>query len=172
MSDRWMDNSVGPMRSGYDTMQVCLNGHRITSTASTAPQFREDHCSTCGARTILACENCKTPIRGFYHTPGVVSLSEPDVPQYCPNCGSAYPWRRAAIENLQELLRESGLDEHDIDTAEKALPDVLRDTPKTKSATMRLKRILTKLQKPAYELVIKVISDVASETAKKVIGLG
>jgi hypothetical protein len=37
---------------------------------------------------------------------------------------------------------------------------------------VKLKRIMSKLGKPVYDISIKVVSDMASKTAKKTIGLG
>jgi hypothetical protein len=51
-----------------------------------------------------------------------------------------------------------------------AFPDVLRDTPKTESATLKMKRLLGKMRKPLYDVAMKVVTDVASETAKKTLG--
>jgi len=59
----------------------------------------------------------------------------------------------------------------DREEIERALPDVLRDTPKTESAALKVKRLLGKVGKPFYDIAIKVISDVASETAQKTMGL-
>jgi len=69
-------------------------------------------------------------------------------------------------------LQESELSTQDREEIDKALPDVLGDTAKTESAALKVKRILGKIGKPAYEVVIKVVTDVASETAKKTLGLG
>jgi len=60
--------------SGYDTAQVCLNDHAVNSCAITQPEFNAPFCKDCGARTILGCATCQTPIRGDFHVPGVVSL--------------------------------------------------------------------------------------------------
>jgi hypothetical protein len=38
-------------------------------------------------------------------------------------------------------------------------------------ATSELKRFLSKLQRPAYDTTVKIISDVASATVKKMLGL-
>jgi hypothetical protein len=93
------------------------------------------------------------------------------VPKYCAGCGQPYPWQTSAIENLKEVLRESELSPEELKEAEKALLDVVRDTPKTESASLKMKRLLGKAGKPVYEVAIKVISDIASETAKKTMGL-
>jgi hypothetical protein len=94
------------------------------------------------------------------------------VPKYCSYCGAAFPWQQSAIDNLTGIFRESDLSPQDIAIAEAALPDILQDTPKTESASLRLKRIMGKLGKPLYDISIKVVTDIASETAKKTIGLG
>lgn len=172
MSWDWMEREAEPMREGFDVMQVCLNGHQISAFAQSQPEFSQAHCSDCGARTISACEKCNTPIRGHYHSPGVLSLAETPVPKYCFRCGTAYPWQVAALENLEGILKEGGLSEADMQEATIALPDVVQDTPKTQLASLKFKRLLGKLGKPIYDVAIKVVSDIASETAKKTMGLG
>lgn len=155
----------------YDRQQVCLNGHQITSSAGSSPSLRSKFCKSCGAATTETCPHCSAPIKGRYDVPGVFSTRGTPVPDYCDNCGEPYPWRAAALDNLRGVLRESGLSETDLATAESALPDVVRDTPKTESAALRLKRVLGQMGKPAYDVAIKVVSDLASETAKKTMGL-
>jgi len=68
-------------------------------------------------------------------------------------------------------LRESELAAEDREEIERALPDVLRDTPKTESAALRIKRLLPKVGTTCYDLVIKVLTDLTSEYAKKTMGL-
>jgi len=155
----------------YDVMQVCLNGHLITQCAESHPERGQKFCKDCGAKTIDACASCDTKIRGYLHMEGFVDWTVPPVPKYCVNCGAAYPWQEAAIENLKGILEESELSSQDRQEIDSALPDILRDTPKTESASLKVKRILGKLGKPLYEVAIKVITDLASETAKKTLGL-
>jgi len=104
--------------------------------------------------------------------PGVFLVASTPVPKHCINCGQPYPWQEAAIENLTDLLKESGLSDDQIAEAEKALPDVIQETPKTESASLKLGKVLRAMGKPAYDITIKVVSDLASETAKKTLGLG
>ena len=73
--------------------------------------------------------------------------------------------------NLTNILKESDLSAQDIEIAAAALPDILQDMPKTESASLKFKRIMGKLSKPFYDICIKVVTDIASETAKKTIGL-
>jgi hypothetical protein len=83
----------------------------------------------------------------------VFFLGEEDgPPKYCIKCGAAYPWQQ--VQDLEDVL-----------------PDILHDTPKTQSASLKLKRLLPKLGTVAYDIAIKVITDVASETAKKTMNL-
>lgn len=76
----------------YDTMQVCLNGHKITDRYYRSPEHRQKFCEKCGEETITECQECGTEIRGYYHVEGVISPSSTDVPEFCHECGAAYPW--------------------------------------------------------------------------------
>jgi hypothetical protein len=40
-----------------------------------------------------------------------------------------------------------------------------------RARSLKLKRVIGKLGKPLYDISIKVITDIASETAKKTLGL-
>ena len=51
------------------------------------------------------------------------------------------------------------------------LPTIATDTPQAAGAAQHLKELLPRLGKAAYDIAIKVISDLASETAKKILGL-
>ena len=156
----------------YDQMQVCLKGHQITAFAMRQPNSRRNFCSSCGSQTIDACEDCGKQIRGYRHLEGVFSFAEDVVPTYCDHCGAAFPWQRDAIENLKEIIRQGELNEHEISEIEQALPDIISDGPKTQSASYKLKRLLPRLGAPVYTITVKIISDLASEAAKKAMGLG
>jgi len=150
-------------------MLVCVNGHLITQYASSNPVSRRNFCTDCGGKAIDSCGACNHQI-AVRHNSRFSAVQR--VPKYCGNCGAAYPWQTTAIENLRAVLQESELSTQDREEIDKALPDVLGDTAKTESAALKVKRILGKIGKPAYEVVIKVVTDVASETAKKTLGLG
>jgi hypothetical protein len=155
----------------YDVMQVCLNGHQITEYAESQPQGCKNFCSDCGEKTITACPGCNANIRGYRHIAGVFHVSTPPVPKFCANCGKAFPWQTRAVEHLNEILKDDKLGDSDLEELNKALPDVMRDTVKTESAALKVKRIFGKLGKPAYDIAIKVFTDVATEAAKKKMGL-
>jgi hypothetical protein len=155
----------------YDVMQVCLNGHQITEYAESQPESRENFCSNCGEKTITACPKCNTNIRGYRHIEGVFHSADSPAPKYCINCGQAFPWQTRAVEHLNDVLKDSALGAGDLEELNRALPDVLRDTVKTQSAAQKVKGILGKLGKQTYDIAIKVVTDVATEAAKKQMGL-
>ena len=64
-------------------------------------------------------------------------------------------------------MDEVDLTAEDRDELDSVLPDVVRDTPKSESAALKMKRVLSKVGKPLYDVALKVATDVASETAKK-----
>ena len=153
---------------GYDVMQVCLNGHQITDVAETFPHHRKQFCDACGERAIDACPECNAPIQG--HLKGVLSLQSADVPNNCPNCGTAYPWRQGAIANAIEVLQME-MDATDAASVPDLLQMVTIEAPRTQVAALKLKKLLGKLGKPAYDISIHVLSDLMSETAKKTFGM-
>ena len=107
---------------------------------------------------------------GITTCPAFLAFPDTSVPKYCINCGKPYAWQEA-IESFREILAESELSAQDLQDVDKALPDVLRDTPKTESASLKIKRVLGKMGKPLYDVALKVFTDVASESAKKTLGL-
>lgn len=165
MSDSWMNSP--PRRHGIDAMQVCLNGHKITDAAEQMPEQQEAYCSTCGAKTIMSCAVCNAKIPGINWDSGGVFSGATPPPDYCLACGSAYPWQQACIANAIEVLEETISDQADLEIAKAALPELIAGSPKTEVAVLRMKRVLAKAGKPAYDIGIKVISDLVSETVKK-----
>ena len=90
---------------GYDVAQICLNGHVITSTAGSSPQFRKNRCKKCGAETIMKCLHCNQNIKGYYHVPGVIDMQmHYNLPRFCENCGKPYPWTEANINSVYEII--------------------------------------------------------------------
>ncbi len=94
------------MSSYYDTMQVCQKwGHKITDRYDKYPNYRQDHCEKCGSETVIACEFCKTRIKGYLHFENAIGVSQSNVPLYCHKCGKPYPWRNVLfVENLIKTL--------------------------------------------------------------------
>jgi len=159
MSDSW-----------YDTAQICLNGHVISEFAVSQPQGNQKFCQSCGAATITECQSCRTPIRGFYHVPGVIGPFGYSVPGFCHNCGAAYPWMQARVAAAKELSDElNDLSPDEKETLKKSIDDIVRDTPSTTLAATRFKKLMAKAGKSTTESFREILVDVLSETAKKML---
>ena len=159
--------------SWYDTAQICLNGHTINDASVSYPQSNMKFCDRCGAATITACPDCKAPIKGYYHVPGVIGGGfDYSPPSFCPNCGIPYPWTNAKLKAAKEFAHElDNLNEDEKTILEKSLEDLARETPNTQVAAIRFKKLVAKAGRGAAEGFKSILVDVLSETAKKLIGL-
>lgn len=154
----------------YDVMQVCLNGHRITTTLRSSPQHGKQHCSKCGTPTLSQCQHCQADIRGSYRQRHARVVHLPNVPAFCHACGKPYPWTDTRLDAAQELAEElEGLTEDEKKTLKASLDDLVRDTTRTPLAATRFKRLATKAGKGAAEAFKDILIGVISETAKKLI---
>lgn len=156
------------MNEGYDVAQICINGHLVNSSSRSMSQFNQKFCEKCGAETITQCPSCKLDIRGYYHSPGFISLAEESIPSFCHNCGKSYPWTESALDAAQELADElSELTDEEKDLLKKSLPDLIKETPKTKVAESRFKKIMSKAKKESVDAMRSILVDIISETIKK-----
>ena len=157
----------------YDGAVICKNGHVINSYARSYPESNSKYCDKCGEITISTCGNCGADIRGRLQYDGVVDFSDYIEPAYCYACGRPYPWTERRIEALKEVAEMSEL----LSTVEKEefnanIKDISVDTPRTKVAAVKVKNLGIKLGKDLWDGVVKpLIVDIASETAKKTMGL-
>jgi len=87
----------------YDVMQVCLNGHQITTSYKRYPEFRKEFCDKCGEKTITSCPKCNANIRGEYYVVGVIAVrGRTPVPEYCHECGAPYPWTEKSKKEITQ----------------------------------------------------------------------
>jgi hypothetical protein len=160
------------MREGYDTAQICMNGHVANSSAATMPHHNQRHCEKCGAPTITSCEACGKPIRGYYWSPGYIGVGGYDRPGFCHECGKPFPWTAKALAAAEELVGESeSLSPEDKEQFSKNLPDVVRDTPSTSVAASRIKKLLGKMGAEGGSLVRDVLKDVVTAAVKASLGI-
>ena len=156
----------------YFTAEVCRNGHSTTDNIEKYPERREAYCSECGAETITACPTCNTSIRGDYQVPGITVISKYYPPAHCFSCGKPFPWAAAKAAAAQDLAAElEGLSEDEREMLRQSIGDLIQDTPRTEVAAVRVKKILKKAGGLALGSFQKVLVDIASETAKKALGL-
>ena len=131
--------------SYYDTAQICVNGHLINTMATSSPQSNQKHCAECGAQTIIACPDCNSSIRGYYHVPGVYHCRDYNKPSYCHNCGKPYPWTVAILKAAGELADElEKLSAEERQQLKDSFPDLVKNTPKTVVAETRFKKLMKK----------------------------
>lgn len=157
----------------YDVALICKNGHVINDRFNDRPQFNTNYCQKCGSETINSCQECNTQIRGNYEVSGiaVIGSKKAEAPRYCHSCGKPYPWTEEKLKALQEIINLSDISQEDKDDFGKNLPDIVSDTPRTKVSALKLKMIGSKVSKEIWEVARGIFVDIASETAKKAMGL-
>jgi hypothetical protein len=89
-----------------------------------------------------------------------------DTPPRSPEAGS----REQEMKELVRILRQN-LDGEDAVVAAVVVSKAMDAGPEAEAASHRLKSMLAKLGKPAYDIVVKIISDIGSATIKKTLGL-
>lgn len=156
----------------FDSALICLNGHLINDTSVKYPHHNSKYCDECGEATINCCQKCQAIIRGEYHMPDSLFISngEFDIPSYCHECGEAYPWTIEilnAAKELADILDE--ISEEDREELKKSLDDIVRDTPRTVVASTKFKRVLSKTGPEIATGFKNILIDVVSETVKKTI---
>lgn len=155
--------------SDYYTMMACKNGHVITAMLEKSSRASK-YCDECGAETITTCQECHAPIRGDLIDSWVISMSSTPAPKFCPHCGKPYPWTQASIEALKELAElDDSLTEQDAVDLVNMANDIVTETPKTKVAAMKFKKILSRAGKETASAARDLFVDIAAETAKRTI---
>lgn len=158
------------MEKGYDTAQICLNGHVISQMAVSYPDQRQPFCEKCGEPTVMECPDCGAAIRGHYHVPGVVGGFDYDRPGFCHNCGEPYPWTKRAKKAAAQLAsQDESLSDDEVGAFENDVDKIIRDTPQAKASAGRVKKLLSKMASRTASEVREIIVDIASESAKKII---
>ncbi|MBL7125718.1 MAG: DUF2321 domain-containing protein [Dehalococcoidales bacterium] len=177
--------------SWYDTAQICTNGHVINWMSVSRPDYNRGFCGKCGASTVTNCQYCNAKIMGYYHV-GRFTIEEhkkrmreilhplPNatldyntgltLPSFCSGCGKPYPWTETKLKAAQELSDEiENLSPEEREMLKKSLDDIVRDTPQTTVAATRFKKLVTKAGPVVADGFRKILVDVLSETAKKII---
>jgi len=146
----------GPRRIVYDVMQVCEHGHIVTSFLTTMPETSKRFCSICGQQTLDRCPECQEPIRGSrVDFPAPVNIA----PNNCHECGSAYPWRQAAIANAIEVA-QAEVDAAQAEEVAKLVRSIAAASPRMEADALKLGKILsgigTAARKAAYQAFIDI----------------
>ena len=153
----------------YAVGQACTNGHQVAGAIDDSPEFAEDYCSRCGAPTVSACGQCVAPLRGYFR--GVLSTGW-ELGRYCYKCGEPYPWTAAGVAAGRELIDIlQGLSEEERQALSAGFDDLIRDTPRTGVAAMRVKTALAKVGREGGSALRDILVAIATESAKKQMGL-
>jgi hypothetical protein len=152
----------------WDTAQVCLNGHIVNRQSESHPEANTKHCKVCGAETLMKCKHCNTAIHGYKHIPRGSHIDDSPPPKFCHECGKPYPWtisqRDAAESYIEEL---EGLSDADKSLLRGSIDDIIRDTPRTETALVRIKKVLPRLGPEARDVMKKLLVNLATEAVKE-----
>lgn len=152
---------------GYDTAQICLNGHVATGSYHDSPEFRQDYCKHCGVKTTIHCSSCNKEINGRFR--GHMSLSNISAPSFCIGCGKPYPWTAAKVVAAKAMVDElSNLDESERVLLKASIDDIAADTPMTQVAVVRVKKLIPKMGDLAPAMR-KLFVDVAGKAAAEML---
>jgi len=158
----------------YDVAQICLNGHVVNDASHGNPAFNQTFCKKCGAKTINTCTDCGSSIRGCCYIANSMGLENrmrcKEAPSFCVECEKAYPWTEKKITAAKELALElEGLSDEEKAMLSNSIDDLVVETPRTGLAVTRLKKIAKKAEEVSWEAFKGVLTDVVSESVRKLI---
>jgi hypothetical protein len=156
----------------YDGQQVCLNGHLVTNYANTNPEDRKKFCPYCGQPTVLACESCNAPLQGAEIDPAVVVIGFGTTPSaYCHERGKPHSWTQRKIDTAIEMASEVETDPRELEKLRESIGDLATETPRTPLAVARFKKLVVKAGSAMGPAISQILTDIASETIQKQLGL-
>ena len=92
---------------------ICEKGHLQTSTLERVEDFCGDLCTKCNSKVLTHC-TCGSPIKGgilamnanpdFTHARQPRYMESQEIPNYCPDCGKAYPWVENFLAKYKNIL--------------------------------------------------------------------
>lgn len=153
----------------YTQAAICKNGHVATANASS---YTDSFCKECGSEIIKLCPNCGASIQGYYYEETVWTCGCYNPPSYCHNCGHPYPWTTARIEAAKMLIEDMDkLSDEEKKKMSESIDKIISDTPYTEAASNRIKKYLLKAGKESASAFRDLLVNIASEAAKKILGL-
>jgi hypothetical protein len=170
---QFYDPSGGPPFPGlselhevWDVALICTNGHLVNDRSRGMPSLNAACCSICGAQPISACTGCREPIPGYYYRESGRPLER--IPQYCHACGRPLPWTERSMSAARALIRElAALDPYERDQLRRSIDDIIRETPKTPLAIVRINQVLTRVGGEQARALREILISVASEPVKQ-----
>jgi hypothetical protein len=155
-------------QDGYQSAAVCTRGHAATGSIEVSPNLAGKFCKDCGGEILTACPNCKTRIRGYYHITGVISARAYEPPNFCEDCGNAFPWMTERMNAASALADElDGFSEVEREKVKQSLADISRDGPATSVAVIRLKKWFGTASDAIGQALWKAAVEIGTAAAKK-----
>ncbi len=155
--------------SWTDTALICLDGHVINDSIKDQPQLNKKHCPEDGKLTISECPECHQLIAGEIHYSNIFGGHNFKLPAFCIECGMPYPWTTAKQNAAKELSNELKLSIEDQKTLETSIDQISKNNAQAQVGATRINRIMKNIKSTTGEILHKLIVDIASETAKKVL---
>lgn len=145
---------------------VCDNGHFICFCDGQASV--PNYCSSCRAVVSQKCFSCQAPIFVTHIHDRKPPVDIKQLPNYCPNCGAAFPWLRSALEAAKQiLLMDDRLSAEQKNQMESLLPDVVSETSKTPLAIRVLSSVLKTAETESVKQLVKIVFDFGCDLVKK-----
>ena len=94
------------------------------------------------------------------------------VPAFCMDCGAPFPWTKEKLGIARELISDiRELDNEEKENFYRSIEDITKESPRTQLAAIKVKGYLAKAGNVVGGAIRDIVVDIASETAKKMIGL-
>jgi hypothetical protein len=153
----------------YQSAAICQRGHVLTANADEHPPAK--FCAECGAAVLMTCPGCGEWLRGHFVPAGVSGVGGVfDPPSYCFSCGQPFPWTTEKLSAAKDLADElEGLSADDRAKLKTAIDDIATGGPRAEVGAARIKRLAGKAGNVVGRAFWKIVVDVASEAAKKVL---
>lgn len=151
-----------PYDPRYWTAQICLAGH--VQNGGTRVVAAEKYCE-CGAETIHRCPSCDSNIKGASRGYGDWKRKPP---MGCLKCGQAYPWTRAAVEKVNELINKSTLSASEKQEAKTDLDAIIKNAPGAEIAAQRTHERLAKMGTALRAAYSEFVVPLLAETLAKI----
>lgn len=140
--------------------QICKNGH-LDKIVDGFTKPTRPFCSQCGEQILSNCPNC-------CHYITTLISDDIKVPNYCFNCGNAFPWTQNLIDNAVEIISlDEELSENQKEIIKNAIPDLIIESSSTPVAQAKYKKYMSRAAEYVQEGTRNLLIDVVSETVKK-----
>jgi hypothetical protein len=148
---------------------VCKGGHVVSwfiYTYEAAP-----YCVICGEPIITQCPN---PDCGELLPPGDNVAGWVPYHNHCPSCGSAFPWRAAAIQQANRSIEElADVEDWNVATKDRALElvgEIAADKATGSGVLTTLRWLAQRGAEGAKSVIMQTVKSIGSDALKSYLG--